>query len=277
MAVRHHQWYILTIMLRCRLSLNQSPHVAWLAEGVQRAGVREYHLPEWWQLHWYDYPLDMWMNEQHIHLPRGAVTLQPPDTVARYRCRATVRHLCAHFQLPMVRDQPSHTLPCYLEPRQVRAAYRQLLERAVREWTTRPARSVAALWELLWLLTEDFGEPAESGPADHPAVIKASQYIERRLAQPLTPRDIAARSGISHNHLIRLFHAAFGQTVTAYVRQRRVDKARHLLVASTQPIKVVAAECGVPDLQAFNKLIRRTLGVSPSSLRRRPIAPRPAW
>src|SRR6266508_3472147 len=56
-------------------------------------------------------------------------------------------------------------------------------------------------------------------------------------------------AGVSHNHLTRLFHAETGLTVIAYIRQRRMARARHLLVSSTLSIPAVAASVGISDLQ----------------------------
>ena len=56
-------------------------------------------------------------------------------------------------------------------------------------------------------------------------------------------------------------------TVVAYVRLRRMARARHLLVSSTLSIPAVAASVGITDLQAFNKACRRELGGSPRAVR----------
>lgn len=53
----------------------------------------------------------------------------------------------------------------------------------------------------------------------------------------------------------------------AYIRRRRLERAHHLLRASTLSIPAVAAAVGIPDLQAFNKACRRELGAPPRVLR----------
>jgi transcriptional regulator GlxA family with amidase domain len=105
------------------------------------------------------------------------------------------------------------------------------------------------------------------GLSGHPAVAAAIAYIEANLAQPLTIPALARMAGVSHNHLTRLFHAETGLTVIAYIRGRRMARARHLLVSSTLSIPAVAASVGIPDLQAFNKACRRELGGSPRTVR----------
>ena len=71
--------------------------------------------------------------------------------------------------------------------------------------------------------------------------------IELRLAETLSVKALADEVGISHNHLTRLFRAAVGDTVIGYIRQRRVQRARHLLEHTTLPIKTVAAQVGIED------------------------------
>ena len=92
-------------------------------------------------------------------------------------------------------------------------------------------------------------------------------HIESHLAGTFEVPRIAAAVGISHNHLTRLFRATTGDTVVAYIRHRRMQRARHLLRESTLPIPTVAAAVGIPDLQAFNKTCRRELGAAPRALR----------
>jgi len=99
------------------------------------------------------------------------------------------------------------------------------------------------------------------------AVVVAMDYIEAHLAEPLTVPQIARYADVSHNHLTRLFRAETGDTVVAYIRQRRLARAEHLLRRSTMPIPAIAASVGIPDLQAFNKACRRELGAPPRRLR----------
>jgi transcriptional regulator GlxA family with amidase domain len=98
-------------------------------------------------------------------------------------------------------------------------------------------------------------------------VSTAISYIEGNLARSLTVPSLAAVAGVSHNHLTRLFRAETGTTVVAYIRQRRMARARHLLVSSTLSIPAIAASVGIPDLQAFNKTCHRELGGAPRAVR----------
>ena len=79
--------------------------------------------------------------------------------------------------------------------------------------------------------------------------------------------QIAAAVGVSHNHLTRLFTAGQGLTVVGYLRRRRIEHARQLLVHSTMSITAIASTVGIPDLQAFNKACRTVTGLGPRALR----------
>jgi AraC-like DNA-binding protein len=70
--------------------------------------------------------------------------------------------------------------------------------------------------------------------------------------------------------------ARFGLTTVQLIRKQRLQRAYHLLIHSTMPIKVVAAESGLSDLQQFNKQMRREYGKSPRALRASHIAD-PTW
>lgn len=53
----------------------------------------------------------------------------------------------------------------------------------------------------------------------------------------------------------------------APARQRKTEQALHLLRESELDIKSIAIECGLPDMQQFNKLVRGATGVSPRACR----------
>jgi transcriptional regulator GlxA family with amidase domain len=147
-----------------------------------------------------------------------------------------------------------------------------LLRHAVAAMPVSAARASAEVWAVLWHVAQLTGsdEPGRR----HPVVAAARAYIEEHLADPLPVPVIARAAGVSHTHLTRLFRAETGLTVIAYVRRRRLERARHLLQASTLPIPAVAAAVGIADLQAFNKACRRELGAGPRAVRAARVAVR---
>jgi transcriptional regulator GlxA family with amidase domain len=123
-------------------------------------------------------------------------------------------------------------------------------------------RAEVRLWDILWQLV------SAQTRAGHPAVAEAQRLIELRLGEVIYVTDLAKAAGLSQNHLTRLFAAQTGKTVAAYIRDRRVERAAHLLRHSTLPIKAIASEVGIPDLHLFNKSLRAAYGTAPRRLRR---------
>jgi transcriptional regulator GlxA family with amidase domain len=51
------------------------------------------------------------------------------------------------------------------------------------------------------------------------------------------------------------------------VRRRRAERASDLLAHTAMPIARIAQQVGVPDLHAFNRLLRLVTGRSPRRIR----------
>ncbi|MER5914952.1 helix-turn-helix transcriptional regulator [Streptomyces sp. NPDC001982] len=252
-------------MHHTRLHLGEPPVVAQAGVGVH--GVASptdvFRLPELWQLHLYAYDAELVVGTTPHSVRPGRVSLVPPGTTVRFHYRGRSEHLYAHLRIPA--SGSARTVPVVQDTGPELPLLRALLRQAVAAAPREPERTRAEIWTALWRIAHL--TPAARRPDPHPAVAAALTHIEAQLAGPLTVPDVARAAGVSHNHLTRLLRAATGDTVVGYIRRRRLDRAHHLLRASTLSIPAVAASVGIPDLQAFNKACRRELGASPRALR----------
>lgn len=252
-------------MRHTRLHLGEPPVVAQAGVGVH--GVASptdvFRLPELWQLHLYAYDAELVVDGTPHTVRPGRVSLVPPGTTVRFHYRGRSEHLYAHLRIPDT--GPARTVPVVQDAGPELPLLTGLLRQAVSAVPREPERTRAEIWTALWRVAHL--APAGRRPGAHPAVAVALAHIEAELAGPLTVPGVARAAGVSHNHLTRLFRAATGDTVVGYIRRRRLDRAHHLLRASTLSIPAVAASVGIPDLQAFNKACRRELGGSPRALR----------
>ena len=202
-------------------------------------------------------------KNRHPFGHRWAV-LAPPDTDHLYRFDRPVNKVYAHFRVesgavaapfPVAQDLGDRFdwfQTTIFECRSLVAA--------------EPERAMAMLWNLLWQLAA--GPAGGSGPRHHPAVKKLMSYLEAHIGEPLDPEVAALHAGCSVTHLNRLCRAAFGLPLATTVRRLRLDRAVHLLSHTSQSIAAIATVVGLPDLQHFNKLIRRHMGKAPRQLRR---------
>ncbi|GAA1595949.1 hypothetical protein GCM10009804_60660 [Kribbella hippodromi] len=246
------------------LHLETPPEVVNAGAGIH--GVRKlrevFRLPDLWQLHLYNYSAELTLLGTTFPVAPGYVSLTPAGTQVQFDYQGRSEHLYAHFR-PVVAGEPSY-VPVVQDVGDAAPLLSRLLRSAVESLPSGSGRTRAEVWAALWRIAELAPATTEAG---HPAVSTAIAHIEANLAQPLTVPALARLAGVSHNHLTRLFQAETGQTVIAYIRTRRMTRARHLLVSSTLSIPAVAASVGIPDLQAFNKTCRRELGAAPRVVR----------
>lgn len=247
------------------LCLDRPPEV--VNAGVAVHGTSTAHevfrLPDLWQLHLYSY-VGRLSVEGTVHPIRpGCVSLIPPDTEVHFHYRGSSEHLYAHLRLPSA--GPRHSVPLMQDAGPEGPLMAGLLRHAVAALPVSAARASAEVWTVLWraALLAGSDEPGRR----HPVVASARAYIEEHLAEPLPVPVIARAARVSHTHLTRLFRAETGLTVIAYVRRRRLERARHLLQSSTLSIPSIAAAVGIADLQAFNKACRREFGTGPRAVR----------
>lgn len=244
------------------VSLHAPPVV--VSAGVGVHGVRSrldvFLLPDLWQLHLYGYSAELSVGGVTHPIRPGHVSLIPPGAQVCYRYQGRSEHLYAHVRL--ADGGEPYRVPVMQHAGAQTPLLSSLMRHAVAVAPTTPEQAAADVWAVLWRVAR---LPGTGGP--HAAFAAAVAHIEARLAEPLTVPGIAEAAGVSHTHLSRLFRAETGGTVVAYIRRRRMDRARHLLVESTLPVAAVAAAVGIADLQAFNKACRRELGLSPRAVR----------
>lgn len=84
---------------------------------------------------------------------------------------------------------------------------------------------------------------------------------------PPSIAELAAACNLSRRHLMRAFRQETGQTVGQYMRQLSMEKARHLLRHSDEPVAAVATAVGFTSVAAFSTAFRRANGDSPRCYR----------
>ena len=260
------------------IDLSRPPQV--VAQGSPVHGVGKsadtFQLPHLWQLHHYDYTAELEVNGTTFTILPGSMSLVPPAAMITYRYRGASRHLYTHLRIEEEPGADLTEIPIMQTLGAELAGVTALMISAVGSAASRPERTRSDVWAVLWRLADLAAADRVQHQEAHVDHVRAAMtFIEHRLSEPITVPEIADAVGISHNHLTRLFSTRTGQTVVGYLRQRRVDHARHLLRSSTMSVAAIAAVVGIPDLQAFNKTCRVVTGHSPRSLRNAPTSPDP--
>ncbi|WP_326471867.1 helix-turn-helix transcriptional regulator [Enterobacter wuhouensis] len=93
------------------------------------------------------------------------------------------------------------------------------------------------------------------------------EFIEESLSQPLTLADLAAQAALSEYHFARMFRQSMGLAPHQYVMQRRMEKAKALVLHTAMPLTEIALACGFNSASHFSNRFRSVTGMTPSQLR----------
>jgi AraC-like DNA-binding protein len=102
---------------------------------------------------------------------------------------------------------------------------------------------------------------------DRTLVRRLRVLIDERVATGLTLAAAATLLGVSESHLVRAFRREYGIAPHQYLTGRRVDRARHLLLAG-RTVAETAAEVGFYDQAHLSRHFTRMLGVPPGRFAR---------
>lgn len=99
-------------------------------------------------------------------------------------------------------------------------------------------------------------------------LLRALEKIERSLAEPIGPADIAEAAALSPHHFCRYFRAMTGHSVMGYVRARRLSIAVQKLAGRDDRIVDIAFDAGFESQEAFTRAFKRRFGTTPGAVRR---------
>ncbi|MBI5034654.1 MAG: helix-turn-helix transcriptional regulator [Chloroflexi bacterium] len=93
------------------------------------------------------------------------------------------------------------------------------------------------------------------------------KYIYEHIDEPLNRQVLAEMVGFSVPHFHRLFTAETGESIAAYVRRVRLERAGRKLRMGAIDITEVALAAGYDTHAAFGKAFKQQFGLSPSEFR----------
>lgn len=92
-------------------------------------------------------------------------------------------------------------------------------------------------------------------------------YVDAHLDAPLTLAELAGVAALSTYHFARMFHTSFGEPPHAWVRARRIERAKALLAAGKSDLASIAQASGFGSASHLSRVFRDAAGVTPGQYR----------
>lgn len=110
-------------------------------------------------------------------------------------------------------------------------------------------------------------EPPQTSSADLTARVVG--WISENFTGPVSLDILAEALGTGKYRISRVFGEKLKTSLSDYVNQLRIDRARTLLLATDREVSWVSVECGYENPRTFNREFRRICGCTPREYRRK--------
>ena len=148
-------------------------------------------------------------------------------------------------------------------PWKVRAEFSEILRPQ-----NRKNLSVFRALSLLFAVFDSVCERPAEKPAGQECAEHAKLYIEEKMFDPsFRVESLCDKLHISHAQLCRIFKKYVNSTPVAYIAERRLDCAAHLLKSSALPVCEIAYMSGYDDADYFQKSFKKKYGATPVHFR----------
>ncbi len=95
----------------------------------------------------------------------------------------------------------------------------------------------------------------------HPAM----EFLENNLSDyTITNTVLAKKAGISEVYFRKLFLKTYGISPRQYILEKRIEKAKQLLLNSSSSVTKVSTECGFSSLYLFCRTFKERTGLTPT-------------
>ncbi len=100
-------------------------------------------------------------------------------------------------------------------------------------------------------------------------VYQIYSFIEKYYGEDLNTDEISRQFGISKTQLYYIFKEISGMTVSEYLVEYRIAKAKDLLLNSTHSVEMISQETGYGNLSSFSRIFKAKTGYSPLQYRKK--------
>lgn len=101
------------------------------------------------------------------------------------------------------------------------------------------------------------------------ALLRESQeWLAQNYGRSVSLQEAAAQVGFSPFHYHRMFQRAFGESPLEFLTRMRIERAKHILRTSVDPVSEICLDLGYESLGSFSSRFAREVGMPPTEFRR---------
>lgn len=104
-------------------------------------------------------------------------------------------------------------------------------------------------------------------PEHDKIIIESIEYIDTHL-DDVTVESLCEYLDISRTGLYETFSKKTKTGVAAFIRDKRLTRAKSLLETTDLSVKEISQECGFDDYNYFSRVFKKRYGISPKSLKK---------
>lgn len=128
---------------------------------------------------------------------------------------------------------------------------------------------VAKAYELMAMLVKMGDARSPRNAADYTRILAVIRYLDENLNRTVKQGELVKLSSMSATKLKALFKQFTGRTLTAYILEKKADKAAHLLSDTSLSIEDISERVGFDTPTGFATSFRKQTGLSPTEYRKR--------
>jgi transcriptional regulator GlxA family with amidase domain len=126
----------------------------------------------------------------------------------------------------------------------------------------------------------DHGHPIPSDAAPHSEqqqqtgglapwqMLRVARYIDAHLERGVSNEELAQQARLSRSYFAKAFRRSFGTSPHHYVIDRRIERAKSMMLATPDPLGQIAPACGFSDQAHLARIFHRSIGQTPHAWRR---------
>ena len=100
-------------------------------------------------------------------------------------------------------------------------------------------------------------------------ILEVQQWLDDHYTSPLMIDNLAEQFGFGQRNFKRRFKEATRQSPVQYLQNLRVEKAKYLLEATKNSVKLITYEVGYEDSNSFCRLFKDRVGITPGAYRKK--------